>query len=266
MPGGTVRTSRPRRRSPRRRLVAALGTLLLVSLAGCSGGSEQGSDEASPVRDAESAPAVPKVWSDVDPDDFVERIDNPYLPLEPGTTLRYEGNNPDDEEIVEVTDRTREILGVTVTVVRDRVFEGGDLVERTDDWYAQDREGNVWYFGEDAQTIDHGEVVSTEGSWEAGRDGARPGIVMLAHPRVGDTYDQEVAPGVAEDRGEVLRTDDTITVPFGSFDDVLRIRDTTPLEPDVVEHKYYGRGVGLVAEREIKGGDERFELVAVERP
>jgi hypothetical protein len=261
-----VRTSRPRRRSPHRRRLAALVPLLLVSVAGCSGEAEQGSDEASPVRAAESTPAVPKSASDVDPDDFVKHIDNPFLPLEPGTTLRYEGNGGDDEEIVEVTNRTREILGVTVTVVRDRVFENGDLVERTDDWYAQDREGNVWYFGEDSQTIDKGEVVSTKGSWEAGRNGARPGIVMLANPRAGDTYDQEVAPGVAEDRAKVLLTDDSITVPFGSFDDALRIRETTPLEPDVVEQKYYADGVGQVAEREIKGGNERFELVSVQRP
>ncbi len=241
---------------------------MAASAAGCSGGGEEESSEARPVNEAESesAPAVPKSWADVDPDDFVDRIDNPFLPLEPGTTMRYEGRHADDEEIVEVTDRTREILGVTVTVVRDRVFEGGDLVERTDDWYAQDREGNVWYFGENSETIDGGEVVSTKGSWEAGKNGAKPGIVMLADPRVGDTYDQERAPGVAEDKGEVLRTDDSISVPFGSFEDVLRIRDTTPLEPNVVEHKYYARGVGLVSEREIKGGDERFELTNVERP
>lgn len=267
-------------------LTARQGTLAVVGLAlalplttsACGGSGDAGgkADAGDPTpRAAATQAAEPKPRSspspsdaDVDPNDFVREIDNPYLPLEPGTRLTYEGRGAEgaEEIVVEVTDETRKILGVTVTVVRDTVSRDGEVVEDTRDWFAQDREGNVWYFGEDSKELENGEVVSTEGSWEAGKDGARPGMVMKADPQVGDVYDQERAPGVAEDKGEVLSLDESVTVPYGSYDKVLKTKDTNPLEPDVVEHKFYAKGVGLLKEQEVKGGKDQAELVSVDRP
>jgi hypothetical protein len=199
-----------------------------------------------------------------DPDDFVERIDNPYLPLTPGTRWVYESAGVDAETItVTVTDDTREIQGVTTTVVHDVVKEAdGKVVEDTFDWFAQDTSGNVWYFGEDTTEYDDRGRPDLSGSWEAGVDGARAGLVMPAAPRVGDGYQQESSPGVAEDRAEVLSLDESANVPFDSFTDLLQTEESTPLEPGVVERKYYARGVGLVLEQTVLGGAERVELVA----
>ncbi len=199
----------------------------------------------------------------IDPTRFVTIIDNPYLPLTPGTTFVYEGRSDGELEHIEVTvtGETRRILGVECVVVRDTVSVDGEVIEDTYDWYAQDVAGAVWYFGEDSRTYENGELVSTEGSWEAGVDGAQPGIVMLADPQVGDTYRQEYYAGVAEDMGEVLSLTESVTVPYGSYEDVLQTRDWTPLEPGVVEHKYYARGVGFVLEVMAEGGEARIELI-----
>ena len=200
----------------------------------------------------------------VDPADFTTQIDNPYLPLVPGRRWVYRGRSDEGEErdVVEVTRRTREVMGVRTVVVRDRVWLEDELLEDTFDWYAQDRNGNVWYFGEETKEFDHGRV-STEGSWEAGVDGAEPGIAVPAHPEVGDRYRQEYLPGVAEDMVEVLSVDERAQVPAGAFDHLLMTKDFTPLEPDVVEHKYYARGIGVVSEVVVQGGSERVELVSV---
>jgi hypothetical protein len=203
-----------------------------------------------------------------DPARFSTTIDNPFLPFTPGTVMRYRetGDDGNGRDVVRVTHRTKLIQGVETVVVRDRAFVRGRLVEDTFDWYAQDRRGNVWYFGENTKEYEHGRVVSTAGSWKAGRDGARAGIVMKAHPRVGDTYRQEFSAGVAEDRATVLSRDANATVPYGSFHHVLRTRDFTALEPGVVENKFYARGVGSVLEKLVRGGHERLVLVAVTRP
>ena len=200
---------------------------------------------------------------DIDPADFVATIDNPYLPLTPGARWVYEGETEDGLERVEVvvTDERRDVMGVSTVVVRDTATLDGEVIEDTFDWFAQDRDGNVWYFGEDTTEYEDGEAASTSGSWEAGVDGALPGIVMLADPIVGAAYRQEFYAGEAEDMGEVLRVDDTASVPFGDFDDVLVTEDWTPLEPDVVEEKSYAPGVGLVLEVQTQGGGERVELV-----
>ncbi len=202
-----------------------------------------------------------------DPDDFVDAIDNPYLPLVRGSTWVYEATGEEPETItVTVTDETREILGVPTTVVHDVVTgPGGEVIEDTYDWFAQDTEGNVWYFGEETIEYDERGRPDRAGSWEAGVDGARAGLVMAATPRVGDGYQQEFFEGVAEDRAEVLSLDVTVEVPFGTFDDVLQTEDTTPLEPDLVEHKYYARGVGVVLEQTLAGGQDRVELVEFSR-
>lgn len=147
-------------------------------------------------------------------------------------------------------------------MVRDRAYVGGELAEDTREFYAQDRRGNVWYFGENTKTIKNGKVTGTKGSWQAGRNGGR-GIVMEAHPSVGDTYAQEFSPGVAEDRAKVLSLDASASVPNGTFSHLLKTKDFSPLEPSVVEHKFYQRGVGSVLEKEVRGGNERLALVRV---
>lgn len=202
---------------------------------------------------------------DIDPNDFVVTIDNQYYPLTPGTTFFYEGTTEGEPitEEVNVTDDTKEIMGVTTIVVRDKAFINGELVEDTNDWYAQDNVGNVWYFGEDAKQYEGGVLVGTEGSWEAGVNGAMPGIVMEAYPHVGDKYQQEFATGVAEDRAKVLSLHVKKTVPFGSFKHCLKTKDYSLLEPDVVEYKYYAPGVGFILSDMVKGGEERVELVNI---
>ncbi len=151
---------------------------------------------------------------------------------------------------------------MTTTVVHDVVTDAdGKVVEDTFDWFAQDSAGNVWYFGEDSTEYDEQGRPDTEGSWEAGVDGAQAGIVMLAKPRVGDGYQQEFSEGVAEDRATVLSLTESVNVPFGSFADVLQTEETNPLEPGVAERKYYARGVGPVFEEGVSGGFERSQLV-----
>jgi hypothetical protein len=199
------------------------------------------------------------------PGDFTTRIDNPYLPMRPGSRWVYRETDADgtvQRVVVKVTRRTKLLAnGVTARVVRDTVTERGRLVEDTFDWFAQDRAGNVWYLGEDTTEYEDGRPVSKEGSWEAGVDGARPGIVMLARPRPGRGYRQEHAPGEAEDRARVLSLDDQAEVPAGHFTDVLMTKDWNPLEPKVLEYKLYARGVGLVLAVHVSGGGGREELI-----
>ena len=215
-----------------------------------------------PANAQEATPAYPVT---IDPADFGETIDNPWFPLSPGTTWIYEGESDGERERneVTVTAETKTILGVTCVVVRDIVLIDGEVVEDTLDWYAQDVDGNVWYFGEASKDYEDGELVSTEGSWEAGVDGAQPGIIMLADPAVGDSYQQEYYEGEAEDQGKVVATGETVTVPYGTFKDVLVTEDINPFEPDAVEQKSYAPGVGLILAEYVQGGDERIELIEV---
>ena len=219
--------------------------------------------ETEPVIDAgDGGSYAPSI----DAANFVDRIDHPFLPLIPGSRWTYESDDGAERIEVVVLEETREILGVSATIVRDTVSEDGELIEDTFDWYAQDTRGNVWYLGEDSKEFEDGAVVSTAGSWEAGVDGARPGIIMHADPRVGVGYRQEYDPGNAEDLAEVLRRDGAETVPHGSFVDLLVIEEWNPLEPEVIEHKYYARGIGLVLELQTAGGSGRVELVRFEPP
>jgi hypothetical protein len=198
----------------------------------------------------------------INPSEFATTIDNKYFPLKPGTTFVYKGNSGGDPErdVMSVTHSTKRIMGVKCVVVKDRVFAQGKLGEKTFDWYAQDKKGNVWYFGEDSKEYKNGKV-STAGSWEAGKAGAKPGIIMQAHPKVGQTYRQEYQKGVAEDMAKVLDLNGSVTVPYRSFDHVLVTKEWSPLEPGVVAHKYYAAGVGNVKEVSVKGPSERIELV-----
>jgi hypothetical protein len=154
-------------------------------------------------------------------------------------------------------------MGVECVVVEDRVTEGGELTEKTYDWYAQDNKGNVWYFGEDSTEYDNGKVKSTEGSWEAGKDGAEPGIIMPADPKIGETYRQEYYKGEAEDMARALKLNGSVEVSYGSFKNVLVTDEWTPLEKNVAEHKFYAPGVGNVKEIATKGPQETLTLIDV---
>ena len=206
----------------------------------------------------------PYDWT-IDPADFVAPVDNRYFPLQPGSVTIHEGQSDGDHEVnrVEVLRKTKEILGVTCVVVKDTVETNGELTEFTLDWYAQDVDGNVWYFGERTAEYEHGTVTSREGSWEGGVDGALPGVIMPAEPRVGLAYTQEYYAGQAEDKGKVVALGKHVTVPTGSYDEVLVTEDWTPLEHNVLEKKWYAPGLGVVYETIVKGGDEVLRLVDV---
>jgi hypothetical protein len=190
----------------------------------------------------------------INPQNFSATITNQYLPMTPGTTFVYESNFGEHNEVF-VTNNTRQILGADCREVRDTVKVNGVPTEDTLDWFCQDTAGNVWYFGENAKQLADGLIVGVEGSWTGGVDGAKPGIAMKAHPAVGDVYRQEYLPGVAEDMGEVLSLTESVTVPFGSFSNCLKTKDTSPLEPGAVEHKFYCPGVGLVRIVDLTTGE-----------
>ena len=236
--------------------MALLTTFLiaLCLLAGCAGAT------ADPIDPGDGG----DYSVTIDAADFVAEIDNDRLPFHPGNTWVYESTGGGEVERIEVvvTEENRTVMGVSTTVVRDTVTVDGEMVEDTYDWYAQDQAGNVWYFGEDTAEYEDGEIVSTAGAWEAGVDGALPGIAMEADPTVGDSYRQEYYPGEAEDLAEVVRTGVSEEVGFGSFEDLVVIEEWTPLEPDVVEEKYYASGVGVVLETTVQGGSGRIELVS----
>ena len=242
-------------------------TTLAVMATACDPAPSSDRQPRSQV-DSGSPAAVAAASRPIDPDEFVEEVDNPLFALEPGTTFRLRGATEDgiEQETVIVTKETKKILGVPTTVVKDIVRVEGRLAELTFDWYAQDRDGNVWYFGEDTAEYERGKVVSREGSWKSGVDGAQPGIIMNANPQVTDSYRQEYYAGHAEDMYWVVAIGESQSVPFGHFEDTVRTLEWTPLEPRVVVEKLYAPGVGLVAERALSGPKERVELIDVVRP
>jgi hypothetical protein len=193
------------------------------------------------------------------------KIDNKYFPLKTGTIMIYNGTDEDGKstsDIFTVTNDTKQIQGITTRVVNDSAFVEGDLVEPTADWYAQDDSGNVWYMGEFTTDLTN-KKNPHEGSWEAGVKGARAGIIMLAEPKVGDTYEQEFANGEAEDKGTVLSLNENVSVPYGTFSKVLKTKDFSKLEPDIVENKYYAQNIGEVKELIVKGGSEEMTLIQI---
>jgi len=192
-------------------------------------------------------------------------VTNPWFPLRPGTEWVYSGtkDGKPTRDVVEVTQRTILIQGARCVVVSDRLYEAGKLEERTSDYYTQDRAGNVWYFGEDTAELNAaGKVISTEGTWRAGRDGARAGIYMPARPRPGQTGRQEFYRGQAEDHFRVVSLQATVRVPYVSSKAALETREWTPLEPGTLDQKVYVRGIGTVKEASLKGPVERAVLVA----
>ncbi|MCX6750191.1 MAG: hypothetical protein NTZ83_01930 [Candidatus Pacearchaeota archaeon] len=200
----------------------------------------------------------------IDPLEFVTEVDNPHYTLTPGMSYIYQSETDEGTEknIVVVTNETKNILGITTTVVWDRVWFNDELIEETYDWYTQDKEGNVWYFGEDSKDYENGVVVSTKGSWEAGIDGAEPGIVMEAHPKVGDSYRQEYYKGEAEDMGKVIALEESVTVPYRTFNDCIKTKDWSKIEPGK-EYKYYCKGVGGVVLEIVPKSGGRVELMDV---
>jgi hypothetical protein len=238
--------------------LAVLGAALAVG--GCGGDDgEDGSGTAGSDLPQGSDPV------DLDPADFTTEIDNPYWPMEPGSRWVYTETDEDGKHriVVTVTTRTKQIAnGVEARVVRD-VVSNGEPIEITDDWYAQDSEGNIWYLGEKTAEYENGKLVTRAGSFEAGVDGAQPGIIMPANPSPGQTYRQEYYEGKAEDRGEVLALDRQAEVPAGHYPRTVLINDLNPLEPKVSELKFYAKGVGPVLAVSVSGeAGDREELLS----
>ena len=243
--------------------VALTGALV----AGC--GSDNGSSAASTAGTGTTpAPVTTPYNPAIDPANFGVPIDNPYLPLRPGTLFRYRGVGDDGKtrelNTVKVTHRTKRIMGIDATVVLDQVFSGGKPEERTFDWYAQDKDGNVWYFGEDSRNFEHGHWVKDEGSWTAGVGNGKPGIIMLAHPRRGDAYRQEYSPGHAVDQAKVLGKGGAVDTPFRLFRRTLLTREYSSIDKQY-EKKWYARGIGVVQEDAVTQSKEHSELVAIRR-
>ena len=247
----------------------AAAALITLNAVGCGsdGASTAGSDTATDAG-TQATPVIDPgdggdYQPDLDPANFVDVIDNPYLPFGPGMRWVYEGESDGETERIEVvvTGERRDIQDISSTVVRDTVHVAGELVEDTYDWFAQDKDGNVWYLGEDSTSYEEDGTTSKEGSWEYGVDGALPGIVMLAEPSPGDSYRQEYYPDEAEDMGEVLRVDETKTIGLGEYTDVVVTEDWNPLDPETIEHKYYAPGVGKIYSEHASGPPEVVELV-----
>ena len=248
-------------------VLAGIAVTLLAVLVSC-GASAARTATSSTNTASGSAPSLAPIHGhyspSIDPANFVARVDNPLLPFKPGTHFHYTGvrgkiPQTDDEVVLH---RTKTILGVTSTVVRDTVAEHGKAVERTFDWYAQDKHGNVWYMGELALELHHGRFVKASDSWQSGVNGAKPGIIMPGNPQPGDRYRQEFyPPGKALDEAHVLGSA-SVTVPFGSFRKALVTSEFSPLEPQT-EDKYYVKGVGEVKEKVVKGHHEQFQLVRI---
>jgi hypothetical protein len=234
-------------------LLLVFGASLLLAFPACG---DDDDDQAETT--AEAAPAL-------DPAEFSASVDNPLFPLSTLRVMVYEGSegDPDSDETVEirsesrVLERTKRVSGVPVTVVDVREFEDGELVEHTRDYYAQRPDGTAMYMGEAVDDIEDGKVVGHEGQWLAGTNGAKPGVFMPPDPKVGDAFEQERAPGIAEDRSKVVAVGVGVTTPAGSFDDCIKTEDFAPLDK-LTEFKYYCAGVGLVREQFPEG---RLDLV-----
>jgi hypothetical protein len=253
------------------RTLLALALVLTAGLfAGCDQQATQPSDPASaPLATSSAIPSAESTSGGAvdyaprfDPDGFVRDVDNRFFPLVPGTRWVYRGVEDGEEEtnVTIVTHDRKTILGISATVVFDRVFVHGELKEKTFDWYAQDTRGNVWYLGEDTKEYEDGKVVSTEGSWQAGVHGAEPGIIMPAHPQIGQRYRQEFLAGEAEDMARVTGVDMDITLHYGSFHNCIRTVEWTRLEPGVKESKIYCPRVGFVGARGVEGPETRLVL------
>jgi len=253
-------------------LLVGIATVGALVLAACGGGEEDEARTSTPAESPIEGPSSTLPQGDepaqLDPAAFVTEIDNPYWPMRAGNRWVYNETDAEGNEMqveVTVTNDKKDIVGISATVVHDVVTQDGSVKEDTLDWYAQDVDGNIWYLGEDTKEYEDGAVVSTEGSWQAGVDGAQAGIALPADPEVGMTYRQEYLAGEAEDRAKILSLDEHVEVPYGSFDGCLQTEDSTPLDPDVLEHKYYCTDVGPVLAIDVASGVGREELVTFEQ-
>jgi hypothetical protein len=252
-----------------RMVVLVIVTAASLAAAGCG---DSDSADVRPSSNPQVGRDLPQGSEPVnlDPKDFTTKIDNRYWPMVPGSRWTYRETDQEGAEmqvVVTVSNQTKEIAnGVTARIVRDTVTEDGELVEDTFDWYAQDREGNIWYMGEDTAEFENGKLTTKEGSFEAGVDGAKPGIIMPADPQDGMQYRQEYYKGEAEDNGEILSTDEMAEVPYGQFDNAVLTKDTSTIEPNVLEYKLYARGFGPVLVLGVSGGPgSREELLNIEK-
>lgn len=247
---------------PRLRHAALSAAAVVVLFAACGGDENQNGVSAAAELPNGSEPV------ELDPASFTADIDNRYWPMEPGTRWTYREIDEEGKElvvVVTVSTETKKLAnGITARVVRDTVTEDGELTEDTVDWYAQDAEGNVWYMGEETAEFEGGKVTTKGGSWEAGVDGALPGIMVPADPVDGMKYRQEYYTGEAEDNGEVLGAGEQVEVPAGHYTDALLTKDTNALEPKVLEYKLYAPGVGPVLTLGVSGGGGREELMRIE--
>jgi len=211
-------------------------------------------------------PGAPPAVASINPADFASPVANPYFPLKPGTVFVYRGSEGRQHliEHLRVTHDTRKIEGVKTIVISDVLYSNGRLNEATHDFYADDNKGNTWYFGEQTATYDkHGHVKSREGSWLAGRNGGVAGIIMTANPKPTDAYRQEFLKGHAEDQAWIVANHENARVPYGRVRDVVRSYEWTRLEPNVVSLKLYAPHLGIVMEKDVAGGSEFMQLIAV---
>ena len=246
----------------------------LVGVASACGSSGSATTTSAANSSAGTAPALAPIHGTyspkIDPKNFVAGVDNRWFPLKPGTTFHYkgvqeDGKTPQTDDAL-VTRRHKTIQGVKCTVVQDSVFSRGKLIERTFDWYAQDKYGNVWYMGELAREVKHGRLVRASDSWESGVAGAKAGIIMPGNPKPGDQYRQEYYPKHALDQARVLGQGGPVTVPSGSYEKTLETVETAPkLDPGVAEHKWYVAGLGDIEEHTVSGNREHIKLVSVTR-
>lgn len=254
--------------APRVSMVLAVTAAFLTACGGGGGGtSSQSSDSSSAGSSAVSSPTPggsrssrPVYQPTIRPADFGTTIDNRYFPLVPGTSRLYRGARDGRPMMTEfaVTRRTRVVMGVRCVVVLDTVTSNGALVEKTEDWFAQKKDGSVWYFGENTAEYVNGTVSSTHGTWEAGVDNAVPGVIMQAHPKVGSAYYQEFRPAEAEDRAKILSLDSRVKVPSGLYNQVITTEDSDPLNPDKTDKKWYAPGVGVVHSVRIKSTSREY--------
>jgi hypothetical protein len=239
--------------------IAVVLVLLAFAVAAC-GGDDDGAGQGTGADLPQGRESV-----DLDPADFTTRIDNPYRPMVPGSRRVYRNTDTDgtvQRAEVRVTSRTKRIAnGIGARVVSEAVSEDGELIEQEYDWYAQDSAGNVWYFGEEVKEYENGKVKATS-TWQAGADGAQPGVVMPAEPRAGLAYRQTHYAGKEEDRAEVLSAQERADAPAGYFPKVVAIKESSPLEPKLLEYKLFARGVGLVRAFQVSGGSGHEELLS----
>ncbi len=247
--------------------LTVLGVAVLSTSAAVAAGPSDPTRSVAATTPAPAATGAP-IPTLPRPTDFVDRVSNRYLPLVPGSRWVYRGRTADGVEVIRVTalDRTKQIEGIAATVVHDRATLDGKLFEDTLDWYAQDRLGNVWYLGEDTTTYEPGKPPSHRGSWQAGVDGARAGFAMPAHTALGETYRQEFKADEAEDLGAVVDRSGRVHVAAGDFRRTLMTKDTTPLEPELIEYKVYAPGVGQVLELGTSPELETVQLVRFVKP